>query len=91
VEFTHRVGAVEIGEPLPRSVPFDFDAAELFPLHYLSWREEYGPSDVGMTFVAPADVIDAADQAIASPTAGYYLETGPANFSTPTTLPTSNC
>jgi hypothetical protein len=91
VEFTHKVSAVEGGEPLPATVPFDFDAYEPFPLVYFSFRGEYGANDVGMTYIAPPEVVIGANQAFASPSATYLLETGPANFSSSRHLSPSSC
>jgi hypothetical protein len=87
LEFTHGVLAVESAEPLPATAPFRFVANEQgqFP-PYFSWEEEYGPSDTGMTFVAPQEVAAGANSAIRSPTANYFFETGPANFSDPLML-----
>jgi hypothetical protein len=37
-------------------VDFDFDAYDPnFSLSYVDWRDDYSPSDVGMTFIAPTD------------------------------------
>jgi hypothetical protein len=81
-EFSDTITAVEFGDPLPTRVDFDFDAYDPnFSLSYVDWRDDYNPSDVGMTFIAPTDVIQGANRAIASPTSKYLLETGPANFS----------
>jgi hypothetical protein len=82
VEFRHNEIAVERSIALPTTVPFDFDAYDpTLSLSYLGWLEEYGPTDVGMTFLAPTEIVEGANLAIASPTSKYLLETGPANFS----------
>jgi hypothetical protein len=86
VEFTHRVITAEGSIPPLGTVPFRFVASEQFP-PFVSWRDEYGPSDVGMTFSAPSEVVEGANSAFASPIAEYFLETGPANFSTSVRLP----
>jgi hypothetical protein len=92
VEFTHKIADIEFGDPLPTTVPFDFDAGDpILLLTFVDWRQNYGSNDVGMTFIAPAAVIDGADRAIASPETYYLLETGPANFATPRTLAAPNC
>jgi hypothetical protein len=82
VEFSDSVTTAELGNPSPATVPFDFDAYDpILSLTYADWRQEYGPSDVGMTFSAPAEIVTGVNQAISSPTSKYLLETGPANFS----------
>jgi hypothetical protein len=81
VEFSHSVNAVETEDPLPAAVPFGIYAGEESQPPYFIWREEYPSSAIGTTFLAPAQVVEGANQAIASATTGYLLETGPANFS----------
>jgi hypothetical protein len=87
LEFTHKVSAVESADPLPLTVPLGIAANDqLLPLNYFNWTENYGASDIGMTFIASTETINGASKAIASSSALYFLETGPGNFSTPTTL-----
>jgi hypothetical protein len=55
------------------------------------WQDEYGPGDVGMTFIASAEIVNGANRAIATLDTRYLLQTGPANFSTATNLFAPHC
>ena len=91
VEFTHNVETAELGNPLPAKLLFDFDVFERGQSPYLSWPNEFGPSDVGKIFTAPTDLVNGAHIAIRSPTARYFFETGPANFSSELELSPAVC
>jgi hypothetical protein len=61
----------------PTSLPFSFYINEpnVFPTPvYASWTQNYSPADVGMSFLAPADVVAGATAARSSATALAYLE-----------------
>jgi hypothetical protein len=81
-QFDHSASGPELGNPLPPTIPFDFDVYNPnLSTSYVEWLQNYGPSDVGKTFLAPVEVVQGANQAIASLGTKYLLETGPANFS----------
>ena len=44
---------------------------------FVNWEEQYRPSDVGKTFVAPPEVVQGANQATMFADSEYILETGP--------------
>ena len=91
VEFTHKITALESGNPLPATVPFAAAANETTVGNLFHWQDDYGPGDVGMTFNAPPEVVDGASLALSFPTARYLLDTGPANLSTETSFHPAFC
>jgi hypothetical protein len=91
VEFRHSVAAVEGGSP-PATVLFDFTAYDTISgAQFLLWEDDYGPSDVGMTFLAPHDVLQDANLSIVRPNTTFNLTTGPANFSDPLSFTAALC
>jgi hypothetical protein len=83
-EVSDMVGTSERASPPPSSVPFGITIYQELPnstLTLLEWMDNYGPTDVGKTFVAPTSVVQQANLAIGAPNIKYFLETGPANFS----------
>jgi hypothetical protein len=79
-EFKAKETAVR-GGATPTTVPFGFAAYDS-PLSYFRWDDEYGPSNVGTTFVAPPDVVAGAQEAIRSPTATFELKMALVKFAT---------
>jgi hypothetical protein len=92
VEFTHKVNTIEAPSPPPGTVPFDFDASNsVTSVDFLSWEQNLGPSDSGITFVAPESVIAMANPAFFFPRTSYHLNTGPANSLTVSSLNNPFC
>lgn len=63
----------------PATIPFFFNAWVQNPggsVGYADWPGEYTPSDAGMIFTAPSDVVAGVRQAALSATAFYSLRTG---------------
>lgn len=92
-EFKHdTIGLeLELGN-VPATVPFDFEAYYTSGgTDFLSWEDDYGPMDVGMTFVAPQEIVDLATLTIAMPVFTFSLKTGPANFSDPMSFTFGTC
>jgi hypothetical protein len=92
-EFWHRnVMAVKTPSPPPLAVPFSFGADNSSTgQSFLFWQDNYGPSNTGMTFLAPQDVVDDANVSIVLPTARFAFSTGPANISDPLRLTNPSC
>lgn len=83
-QFTLSVAAPEFGSA-PPTVDFGFRAYQPGPFPtpvYFTWQEPYQVSDVGMTFLAPTEVVEGVNDARTSTSAEYSLDIGPANFAT---------
>ena len=85
LEMTWQQGDFENG-PLPVTVPFRFEASGEHSTEYLDWTTEYGPGDVAVSFMAPAQIVNGANAALADQRASYTLENGPGNFVGPVFL-----
>jgi hypothetical protein len=82
VDFYHRnVMSLSGPSPPPATISFDFEAGTSLMGEFLSWEDDYGPSDVGMTFVAPQAVVDDANLSLVLPNVKFHLRSGPVSFS----------
>lgn len=76
----------ELG-PVPATVEFRFIATAGNEINYLRWIAEHGPSDVGNSFWAPADVVDGANAALKSSDARYTFMNGIGNYMADVPIP----
>ena len=87
VDFFHlNVMGLSVPSPPPATIPFDFEAGTSLMGKFLSWEDDYGPGDVGMTFPAPQAVVDDANQSLVLPNVIFHLRSGPVSFSSSITI-----
>jgi hypothetical protein len=91
-EFWHRnVMALSGPSPPPATILFDFESGTSLMGEFLSWETRYGTNDVGMTFVAPQNVVDDANMSIVLPDATFHLSSGGIRFSDPLRITSPSC
>jgi hypothetical protein len=91
-EFWHRnVMALRAPSPPPATILFDFEAGTAIMGEFLSWEDDYGTNDVGMTFAAPQDVVHDANVSIVLPDAIFHLSSGGVAFSSSLSMTSPSC